>query len=200
MDGYLDEVVGVWAKTVNWTGFVNNFKRRKDLQWGRFWWASMPASRYKHEFRPLSTCLKERTAQQDPANRSMLDLSIFHECCLFWTVAWWTLSPAQIPLSVGYSYIICADRVQNIPLRQQDQKMKWDKEEGEMSREMRWRGPRLIPLVPVKFSWLEVLQMMSTREEGNKIHGGADGWRKNDSGNRKDSKEKPRTKRKGTDL
>lgn len=45
--------------------------------------------------------------------------------------------PPQIPLSE--SYIICADQVLNIPLRQQDQKI------------VRWGGGRstLIPLVPV---------------------------------------------------
>lgn len=48
--------------------------------------------------------------------------------------------PPQILLSVGHSYIICADQVQNIPLRQQDQRLE-RRGQQEMSRVAKAQTP-----------------------------------------------------------
>lgn len=61
--------------------------------------------------------------------------------------------PPQIPVSVGQSYIICADQVQNIPLRQQDQRRRRGEEEERGGGERRWhRSMETRPSAPCQVS------------------------------------------------
>lgn len=89
--------------------------QKDDLQPGRFCDGSTPMTRYKNlSFVLPSARFKVNSSAGSPdASRGLFVLD-GHESDRL---------PPQILLSVGHSYIICADQVQNIPLRRGQREM-----------------------------------------------------------------------------
>lgn len=102
------------SPTCNRAGFEDDFKRMKYSQRDKSGTRTIRTNDKLQNTSFIRTARTSRQKGQPSPTLPQTSRCFMKPEGLFWTV----VEEDQIPLSVGQSHIICADQVQNIPLRQ----------------------------------------------------------------------------------